>query len=206
MEPLPEIPLTKRGNKNERHAKSCERFNLTASAKRALSSVLSNRRHKKEPVNCHELDLGFGFYALVLIWYYKRICWKHKDVETVNFMAISKFTINISYRILVKIIRFQRSLDKIKRAKGHLESRPKFKLNLVLRVSKLGRKEGQSDSLWPRISEFTPICGHLAAFRTFRIIRFHNAQRLTHLYFAICHIFSLRFFVNFRILSLLELG
>ncbi|CBY12757.1 unnamed protein product [Oikopleura dioica] len=52
MEPLPEIPLTKRGNKNERHGKSCERFNLTASAKRALSSVLSNRRHKKR-VHAH---------------------------------------------------------------------------------------------------------------------------------------------------------
>ena len=30
----------------------------------------------------------------------------NEDVETVNFMSISKFTINISYWILVKIIQY----------------------------------------------------------------------------------------------------
>merc|ERR1712037_917530 len=86
MEPLPEIPLTKRGSKNERHGKSCERFNLTASAKRAFSSVLSNRKHKKESVNCHPFDPCLKFYALVFSLLQEKLIYMLKDVETVNFM------------------------------------------------------------------------------------------------------------------------
>ncbi|CAG5087600.1 Oidioi.mRNA.OKI2018_I69.PAR.g11582.t1.cds [Oikopleura dioica] len=54
MEPLPEISPASRKNAADAALprKSCERFNLTASAKRALSSVLANRRHKKR-VHAH---------------------------------------------------------------------------------------------------------------------------------------------------------